>query len=205
MIFRSLARNLVTGARLALFLPVRPLDYRALPADYALLVVFNFFLWVTAAWLRAGDGGEFDPMAIPIYLGAVPLVLAAAFLAAAAAGSPERLLLVATALTASDAVFEAAGLVLPDVAEELGALAGLALLAWIWIVALRAVAVAAGSRGWPFVKGALAVTAMVAVGFLGYPRTDVWLMPDDGPESAPLSEEGAVQATMQVQPEKRFS
>ncbi|HEX9396604.1 MAG TPA: C13 family peptidase [Burkholderiales bacterium] len=189
MIFRSLPRNLVAGARLALFLPVRPFDYRASPADYALLVVFNFVLWVAAAWVRAGYAGEFDPMAVPIYFGAVPLVLLAAFIAAAAASAPERLMLVATALTASDAVFEAIGLVLPGLTEGLGPVAGLALLAWIWIVALRAVAVAAGTRPWPFAQGALAVTAMVATGFLGYPRTDVWLASNDDAVVEPLARE----------------
>jgi hypothetical protein len=43
----------------------------------------------------------------------VPLVLAAAMLVALAYGAQQRLLAVAIALTASDAVFELAGLALP--------------------------------------------------------------------------------------------
>ena len=204
MIFRSLGVNLVIGARLALFLPVRPHDYRAVAADYALLVAFNFVLWVAVAWVRVGFVGEFDPTAIPIYLGAVPLVLLAAWATAAAAGAPERLLLVATALTASDAVFEVIGLALLGLNDNLAAFAGFAMLVWIWVVALRAVAVTASTRPWPFLLGATAVTAMIAVGFLGYPRTDVWFTPEDEPESEPDTESGAVQAKMQLLPEKRI-
>ena len=201
MIFRSLARNLVVGARLALFLPVRPADYRALPADYALLVAFNFALWVAAAWVRAGYGGDFDPLAVPIYLGAVPLVLAAALVAAAAAGAPERLLLVATALTASDALFEAVGLAMPALAEDLGA--GVAVLAWIWVVALRAVAVTAGTRPWPFIQGALAASALVTAGFLGYPHSDVWLEPEEDLAPEPAVEEHEVHAQLTSQSMER--
>src|SRR2546430_16239891 len=71
----ALHRNLVAGARLALFLPVRPYDYRAAPLDYALLIAFNFALWLAAAAIRTGMAGEFDGMAVPIYLGGVPLLL----------------------------------------------------------------------------------------------------------------------------------
>ena len=45
MIGVSLARNLLAGARLALFLRVRPFDFRASAADFAALVVFNWLFW----------------------------------------------------------------------------------------------------------------------------------------------------------------
>jgi hypothetical protein len=139
--------------------------------------------------VQAGFAGDFDPSAVAIYLGAVPLVLAAAALVAAAYRAPERMLLVATALTASDPVFELAGLVLPGLAAALGPAAVIALLAWIWLAALRAVAVCAGTRRLPFLKGALAVTAMIAVGFFVFPRTDVWLPPPAEQAPDPLARE----------------
>ncbi len=40
--FHSLLKNLAAGARLALFLPVRAAAYRVSPADFALLLGFNF-------------------------------------------------------------------------------------------------------------------------------------------------------------------
>ena len=189
MMVGALLKNLLAGARLALFLPVRAFDYRASPADFAALLAFNFALWVLAAALRAGFAGDFDPFAVAIYLGAVPLVLAAAALVAAAYRAPGSLLLVATALTASDPVFELAGLVLPGLAAALGPAAVIALLAWIWLAALRAVAVCAGTRRPPFLKGALVVTAMIAVGYFAFPRTDVWLAPQAEEAPDPLADE----------------
>ena len=79
---RSLYRNVVAGTRLALFMPVRPYDYRAAPLDFTLLVAFNFLVWVAAAAIRTGVSGDFDETAIPIYLGSIPLVLVTAMLVA---------------------------------------------------------------------------------------------------------------------------
>ncbi|HYR35793.1 MAG TPA: C13 family peptidase [Burkholderiales bacterium] len=188
---QALYRNLVAGARLALFLPVRAFDYRASPADYALLLAFNFLVWIAAAAIRTGAAGEFDSAAIAIYFGSVPLVLVTALIVARIYGERERLLLIATALTASDPLFELVVLVLPPLAELAGypRLAVLAILAWIWVVSLRAVVVCAGTRRPQVLKGALAVTAMVAVGFFAFPRTDVWVEPAEEREPDPLAGE----------------
>jgi hypothetical protein len=183
--WRSLLLNLRAGAKLALFMPVRAFDYRVSAIDYAVLVAFNFVVWVAAAYARAGFEGEFDGSALYIYLASIPLVLAAALVVARIFGAPERLLLIATALTASDPLFEAAGLVLPPLAaltDHPRALL-LVLLAWIWAASVRAVAVTAGTRRPQFLSGALAVTAMIAIGFFAFPRTEVWNAPVD--EEAP--------------------
>src|SRR5207247_10698227 len=71
----SLYRNVVAGTRLALFMPVRPYDYRAAPLDFTLLVAFNFLVWVAAAAIRTGVTGDCAAPAIPIYPGAIPPVL----------------------------------------------------------------------------------------------------------------------------------
>ncbi|HET7670978.1 MAG TPA: C13 family peptidase [Burkholderiales bacterium] len=183
----ALYRNLIAGARLALFLPVRAFDYRVSAADYAWLLAFNFALWVAAAAIRAGLEGEFDSAAVPIYLASIPLVLGTAMFVAGIYGERQRLLLVATALTASDPVFELAALLLPFIGHP--GIALLVLLAWIWVVALRAVAVCMGRRRPQIAKGALAVTAMIAVGFFLFPRTDVWKLPPEAVPPDPLTEE----------------
>lgn len=185
---RSLGKNLLAGARLALFLPVRAEDYRASPWNYALLIAFNFLLWVGAAWLNAEAGSEFNPLAVAVYLASIPVVLATALLVAAALGAPAHALLVATALSASDFVFELAAAPLAGFAGELGPVVGFAVLAWLWLTALRAVR-ACGGAGWPFAKGALAVTAMIAVGLLAFPRTDVWIAPPEEEAAEPLAGE----------------
>lgn len=189
MILRSLGKNLLAGARLALFLPVRAWDYRATPADYALLLAFNFALWVGAAWMHAGGAGEFDPMAVPIYLASIPVVLATALAVAAALGAPGQALLVATALTASDYVFEIAGLALALAGLDFGPAAGLAVLAWLFLTALRAVRVCGGTRPGPFIKGAALVGAMLLLGLTAFPRTDVWVVPEEEPAAEPLAGE----------------
>jgi hypothetical protein len=188
---QALYRNLLAGARLALFLPVRALDFHATALDYVLLVAFNFALWIAIAALRTGMAGDFDGDAIAIYLGAVPLVLITALVIAHIYAASEILLLVAVGLTASDALFELVAFILPAVAASTGypGVAALLLLAWSWAVAVRAVIVCAGSRRPQVLKGAAVVTAMIVVAFFTIPRTDVWLEPAGDEEPAPLAEE----------------
>jgi hypothetical protein len=187
---RALYRNLVAGARLALFLPLRAFDFRATPLDYILLVAFNFGVWMVAAALRTGMEGEFDAGAPAIYLASVPIALATALVIAHTYRAPERLLLIATALSAADSLFELLALALPWLAELTGypRTALVVFLAWIWLAGVRAVLVCAGPRRPQVLIGALAVTAMIAIGFFAFPRTDVWLAPEDE-EPAPLADE----------------
>jgi hypothetical protein len=192
MIGASLARNLLAGIRLAFFLPLRAFDFRVSAVDYAALVAFNCLLWILVAGLRVGFAGEIDYAALLVYLATVPLVLAAALLVALVYGAQQRLLAVAIALTASDAVFELAGLALPYLAAPLGGLAALAtflLLGWIWAVAVRAVAVSAGTQRPQLYQGAFVVSAMMATAFFLYPQTEVWQPVQEEEEVAPLADE----------------
>jgi len=187
---RALYRNLVAGARLALFLPLRAFDFRAAPLDYTLLIAFNFIVWLVAAALRTGMEGEFDAAAPAVYLASVPVALATALVIAHVYRAPERLLLIATALSAADSLFELLALALPWIAAVSGypRVALVVFLAWIWLAGVRAVLVCAGPRRPQLLGGALAVTAMIAIGFFAFPRTDVWLAPEDE-EPAPLTDE----------------
>ena len=169
----ALYRNLVAGVRLALFMPVRAADFRASPLDYAFLVAFNFAVWIAAAALRTGMAGDFDSAALAIYFAGVPLVLATALAIARIYGAPGILVLVAVGLTASDALFELVALALPSLVAWTGyaRTAVLLLLAWLWIVSLRAVIVCAGRERPQVLKGAAVVTAMIVIGFFALPRT----------------------------------
>ena len=189
-LLQSLVKNLAAGARLALFLPVRAASYRVSAADFATLLVFNFLVWIGGAAVRAGFAGEFDLGSISIFAAEVTLTLAAALLAASAYRMPERLVGVAIALSASDFVFELAGLAAPFLAASAPRLAFFALLGWLWIVAVRAVVVVCGTRRPQVLIGAGVVTAAIAIGFFLFPRTEVWLAPEEeeqGPE--PLAQE----------------
>jgi hypothetical protein len=184
---KDLARNLAAGARLALFLPVRAEHFRASPQQFALLAAFNFVVWVAAAALRAGFEGDLDPVAIAVYLSNVALVLATALPVALLYRAPERLLLAAVALSASDPVFELAGLALPIVADLAGHARPvyLGFLGWGWLVSMRAVVVCFGWRRPQLYGAALVVAVVTAIAFFLIPKTDVWLAPDDEEEPPP--------------------
>lgn len=189
MIAASLARNLRAGARLAFFLPLRPFDFRVSPVDYAVLVAFNCLLWIVIGGVRVGFDGEFDSSALLVYLATVPLVLAVALIVALVYGGSERLLVVAVALSAPEPVFQLASLALPSLAAAAGTeIAAALFFGWIWVIAVRAVAVAAGRQRPQLYQGALAVSVLMAVTLFVFPETDVWHArePDD---AAPLADE----------------
>jgi hypothetical protein len=187
----SLSRNLVAGARLALFMRVRPHDYRVSPLDFAVLVAFNFAILVGTAAVQAGLEGEFNVAALPAYLASVPLVLAASMVIAATYRLHERLLLVATALTASESVFEIVGLAVPWVALTAGVprVVVFILLGWVWLICVRAVVVCMGVKRPQVLIGALVVTAMVSLAYSHPWSVDVWQLPPKEDEPAPLAEE----------------
>lgn len=187
---RSLLLNLRAGARLAFFVPLRAVDFRAAPLDFVLLVALDLALWVLASAARAGFEGQFDPSALPTYLAGVLLVLAVALAVSAACRDPGGLLLIAVALVASDPLFELIGTLLPLAARYAGSgSVVLALfLAWGWLVSVRAVLVAAGRGRRQLVAGVLAVSAMSVVSLAVFPQVDAWQVPEDE-AATPLAEE----------------
>jgi len=190
MIGVSVARNLLAGVRLALFTRLRAFDFRASAADFAALTVFNFLFWIVIAGIRVGFAGEIDPFALFIYLATVPLVLATAMLVAMAYGAPQLLLPVAVALSAPDPVFQLVSLALPYLIVALGRGITLVLLfGWIWIVAIRAVVVCAGTKRPQLYQGAAAVSLLMAITLFAFPETDVWRAPEGDEDPAPLAEE----------------
>jgi hypothetical protein len=182
----QLLRNVAAGARLALFLPLQPHAFRVSPSQYALLVGLNIVLWFLAAGLRAGFEGEPDYSALPVYCAAILLVLLAALLVSRLYDRSGELLLFAIALSASDPVFEAAGLLLPAVAAALGRadIVLYAYIAWSWAVSVRAVLVCGGRRGARALKAAAIVLLLSVLGFFLLPRAEPWLEPVQ--EDAPL-------------------
>ncbi|PYP22514.1 MAG: hypothetical protein DMD53_02290, partial [Gemmatimonadetes bacterium] len=166
-----MAKNLLAGLRLALFLPVRASDYRVSGLDFVLLALSGCVAWVAVAAVLAGFEGDFNPSAVPIYLAGISLVLGTALLVALAYGAQEKLLSLAVALSASQPWFE---LVVPA-ASGLGEVVLWILVGWTVIASVRAVAVVMGTRRPQLYQGALAVGAMIAIAFFVFPETDVWL------------------------------
>ena len=158
----ALYRNLLAGARLALFLPVRRVRLPRLARSTtprSSPSTSRCGSWWRA--LRAGFAGEFDYAALLVYLATVPLVLAAALLVALVYGAQQRLLRVAIALTASRPGVRArrpcAAVPRRAAGRTRRALATFLLLGWIWAVAVRAVAVSAGTQRPQLYQGALVV------------------------------------------------
>jgi hypothetical protein len=175
----GLARNLIAGARLALFLPLRRLDYRASAADFSVLFVFNFALWLGAAALREGRIGELEALALTTYLSTVPLLLGGALLVARIYREPQLALPLAVALASSDPVFELAGMALLHVAPMGWAgLAYFVFFAWIWVIAVRAVTLIAGWRRPQVFLGAAVASAIIAIALFVFPKTEVWSLPE---------------------------
>jgi hypothetical protein len=187
----ALYGNVLAGTRLALFMRVRPFDYHASPVDFAWLLAFDFCVWVGLAFIPKSAGpAEFDSSAIAIYLAAVPIVLIAAYAVAALYRLPQRMLLIATALAASDAFFELAGLGIRLLQWLIDPrIPALLFLIWAWLVSVRAVMVCAGRQRPQVLHGALAVTVMIGAGHFVLPRTDVWLAPEEEAQPPALADE----------------
>ena len=178
---RQLLANLAAGARLALFLPVRPHAFRVSALQFALLVAFNIALWIGAAAARSGFAGEFDPGAVAAYLSGVPLLLLTALLLALIYRAPARLLSFAVAFTSADPVFELAVFGLPALAGATGeAVAYAALLGWAWLVSMRVVVVLAGWQRPRLYKSALVVTSVMVLSIVALPDAEPWYEPVEG-------------------------
>lgn len=182
----ALARNLLAGARLALFLPLSPAAYRVSPGHFAVLVAFNFALRVLVEGARAGFEGEIDLEALVSALGTVSLVLFAALLVAKAYRAPERLLLMATALMASEALFELGALALSYLEDaRLAAILPSVWFAWLLAVAVRAVIVCNGLERPALYQGAFAVSGLMLVALVVFPPSALWREPlPEDPEPA---------------------
>jgi len=188
---QALYRNLVAARGLALFMPVRAFDYRAAPVDYALLLAFNVSSGSPPRRSAPARPASSTAPRSPSTSARCPSCSATALIVSIIYGERERLLLIATALTASDPVFELVAL-RPAAARRdrrYPRVALLAILAWLWAVSVRAVIVCAGTQRPQVFKGALAVTAMTAIGFFAFPRTDVWNEAPEARAPDPLTEE----------------
>jgi len=82
MLWKDLGQNLLAGTRLALFLPVRALDFRISIGQYVALVFASLAFWVGRRMLRAGFPGTIDFGALTVALAEIPLLLGTCLLAA---------------------------------------------------------------------------------------------------------------------------
>lgn len=187
----GLVRNLSAGTRLALFLPVRWLHFRASPGQFALLAGFNLLVWVVSNTLQA-EGGTFNPAALAAYLAQIPLLLLACVVIARLRGNNALIVLLAVALSASDLAFEVAGIAVlgAEATPRMQLLGWSAFLLWAWVVAVRAVVVCTGAslrQAWP---SAAVITVVMLLSVFVLRPPELWT-PDEAvaPRPALMTEE----------------
>lgn len=180
MLLRRLFRNVRAGLRLALFMRVRPLDFRVSAEDYAALVVLNLLVWIACGVFRGGFPGYIEPAALYVPLVQVPLTLSVCLIIARMYRRSELLLAFALLLIASDPLFEVAGTALQLVARSGELPPGMpeamyyAYVAWSVIVILR---VQALLTRWQPLRGfatAALLLGLLAFFVLALPRSELW-------------------------------
>jgi len=176
-------KNLLAGARLALFLPVRPLDFRISAAQCVALVAACLALWLALGVVQQGVPGEVDFGALTAALAGIPILLGACLLAARIFRETRLAPAFAVVLLASAPIF----LTVDYSVEFVVDLADLpyptaldwAFLAWAFAIAVRSQTVLTGWRGG---RSALALglfVALLAVLMQIGPHGELWVAAGD--------------------------
>ncbi|HEX9193609.1 MAG TPA: hypothetical protein VF871_07635, partial [Burkholderiales bacterium] len=190
MLWDDLKQNLLAGARLALFLPVRALDFRISIGQYVALVFASLAFWLAGGMLRAGFPGTVDLGALTAGLAEIPLLLGACLLAARVFREAQLAVAFAVLLVATDPVFEVAGVAVQAAthleAIELDADAVYwTFVAWGFAVLPRTLYVLTGWRGRPSVVAFGLFAGLLAILVAVFPRTELWIAArDDRTEAA---------------------
>jgi len=190
MLWDDLRHNLLAGTRLALFLPVRALDFRISIGQYVALVSVGLAFWLFAGMLRAGFPGTVDFGALTAGLAEIPLVLGACLLAARVFRETQLAVAFAVLLVATDPVFEVAGVAVqtamrPEVVELDADAVYWAFVAWGFAVIPRTLYVLTGWRGRPSVVAFGLFAGLLAILVTVFPRSELWIAArDDRAEAA---------------------
>jgi hypothetical protein len=188
-LWQGLGQNLIAGTRLALFLPVRALDFRVSIGQYVALVLASFAFWLAGGMLREGLSGSVDLDALTVALAQIPLVLGACLIAARLFREPQLALAFAVLLVATDPVCEIVGVAI-QFADDFGLIgpypnaADWATLAWTFAVVARAQWVLTGWRGrasaFSFGLFAALLVALISL----FPRTELWAPAEEDDQAA---------------------
>ena len=189
MLWGGLRQNILAGTRLALFLPVRALDFRISIGQYVALVFASFAFWLAGGMLRAGFPGTVDFAALTAGLAEIPLVLGTCLLAARVFREEQLAVAFAVLLAATDPVFEVAGAAVQAAAHleavELDADAVYwAFVAWGFAVIPRTLYVLTGWRGRSSVLAFGLLAGLLAILVAAFPRSELWIAARDDRDQA---------------------
>ena len=197
LLCRGLGQNLLAGLRLAFFLPVRALDFRASAGQCMALVVAGLVVWLGLGILQLGIPGTVDLGALTAALALVPVLLAGSILAAMLLREPRLALAFAVALLAITPVVLVVDYALERALElvarrSYSTAVDLLFVAWSLAAVLRAQFLLTGWRG---ARSALALALLAAVLALLMemaPRATLWVATgesDDEPAPSVTQEE----------------
>ena len=178
-LWHDMRANLRAGTRLALFLPVDARDISVSGANYALLVVVSFAVWLLGGIAREGFPGGISSGALTIGLAQIPVVLLFCILAAAVLREPAHAMSLAVLLVASDPVFEFAAVLtyhlarLESVADYAPYLNQLFLL-WALVTLIRTQVLVAGWRTWRAPVASIILLIMLIIFAFVFPRSELW-------------------------------
>jgi hypothetical protein len=178
LLWRGLAGNLIAGARLALFLPVRALDFRVSGAQCVVLILVCLALWFALGVAQHGAAGTVDFGGLTTALAAIPILLLVCFLASTLFGEARLALAFAVVLLAGVPAF----LVVDYLAERLWELVperfataiDWIVLAWALAIAARGQAVLTGWRGRRSALALVLLAALVTLLLEMAPRAQLW-------------------------------
>jgi hypothetical protein len=195
-VWHDLALNLYAATRLALFLPVRVLDFRISVGQYVALVLTSLVFWLGGGMARQGFPGSLDLNALTTALAEIPLVLVACFLAAGLFRRTQLALAFAVLLVATDPVFEVLDVAVHhsswfDATARYAGAAGWALVLWALAVLARTQLLLTGWRGRTSVLAFGLFGGMMVVLVSLFPRGELWSSVEDevGPGATSVLEE----------------
>jgi len=183
VLWRSLAQNLIAGARLALFLRVRALDFRISAAQCVALILACLALWFALGVAQRGVPGSVDFGGLTAALAAIPVLLLVCFLAATLFGDGCLALAFAVVLLAAVPAFLVvdylAELLWESVPQRFATALDWVVLAWALAIAVRGQALLTGWRGRRSALALLLLAALVALLLEMAPRAALWVAAGD--------------------------
>ena len=186
---RNLGRNILAGTRLALFMPVRALDFRVSGGDYAMAIAASLLAWLLGGVAREGLEGYINLGSLTVAFAQLPVVLLVCLFAAHILGRRELALALALGITATDLLFEVASVLIAWVSANEALMLwtfwlNVAFVAWALATIVRVQVVFSGwhgRRSWSVVV----LFAALLVFFIAFlPRSELWTAwPRDNGES----------------------
>ncbi|HUL92897.1 MAG TPA: C13 family peptidase [Burkholderiales bacterium] len=182
---RGLARNLLAGVRLALFLPVRALDFRVSVGQFIALASTCLALWLALGLVRQGFPGAVDFRALTAALAAIPLLLCACMAGARVFREARLGVAFAVVFAAGIPTFLTAGTALDllsslETFEPYARAADWVFVVWAFAAVVRGQVVLTGWRGGRSAFALALFVGLFAVLMELAPGGDLWIATGEG-------------------------